>query len=131
MSDTPRLAHVMIFAKNLAPMVTFYENVFDLVSEPSSDPGYIVLKSKAGAGIALHALPAAIAECIELTSPPEWRNQTAYKVCFEVADLDAHRSRILHHGGQAKEPWEWERIRFCECTDVEGNVIQIFTRPGN
>lgn len=129
MSDTPRLAHVMIFAKNLAPMVTFYESVFDLVSEPSSDPGYIVLKSNAGAGIALHALPAALAECIELTSPPEWRNQTAYKVCFEVEDLEGHRFRILNHGGQAKEPWAWEKTRFCECTDIEGNVIQIFTRP--
>jgi predicted enzyme related to lactoylglutathione lyase len=110
-------------------MVTFYKNAFDLLPEPSSDPGYIVMKSNAGAGIALHALPVPIAECIQLTSPPQWREQTAYKVCFEVADIEAQRARILEHGGQAKEPWEWEGIRFCECTDVEGNVIQIFKRP--
>lgn len=109
-------------------MVAFYESTFELVSEPSSEPIFIVLKSSAGAGIALHALPPHIADCIELTNPPEWREHTAFKVCFEVSDLDAHRRRILAHGGQAKEPWEWERTRFCECTDPEGNVIQIFTR---
>src|SRR5688572_11417255 len=129
MSKTSRLAHVMIFTKSLQPMVAFYESVFGLVSEPSSDARFIVLRSNAGAGIALHALPPHIADCIELKSPPEWREHTAYKICFEVEDLLAHRDRILAHGGQAKEPWEWERTRFCECTDLEGNVIQIFTPP--
>jgi predicted enzyme related to lactoylglutathione lyase len=124
-----RLAHVMIFVKHLEPMSAFYSRVFGLTPEPSSDARFLVLKSDTGAGIALHVLPYQIAECIQLTDPPVWRDETAYKVCFDVSDLEAYRQRILAAGGQAKDPWQWEGTRFCECTDPEGNVIQIFRRP--
>lgn len=128
MTDLARLAHVMIFAKHLEPMAAFYQRAFDMTREPSSDPGFMIMRTPSGAGIALHALPPRIADEIELTSPPRWRDDTAYKVCFEVADLDAQRKRITDHGGQVKEPWTWEGTRFCECADPEGNALQIFVR---
>jgi hypothetical protein len=34
----------------------------------------------------------------------------------------------LEHGGLAKDPWHWEGTTLCECTDPEGNVVQIFER---
>lgn len=123
----PRLAYVMVFTKAIEPMATFYENAFSLEREPSNAPGWLVLKSKTGAGIALHMLPPHIIDTIELTTPPRWRDDTAYKICFEVEDLDAQRQRVLDHGGHAKASWSSENTRFCECTDPEGNVVQILS----
>lgn len=128
MTNPPRLAHVMIFAKHLEPLAAFYERAFDMTREPSSDPGFLIMRARSGVGLALHALPPPIADDIELTSPPRWRDDTAYKVCFEVTDLDAQRMRIADHGGQVKEPWTWEGTLFCECADPEGNALQIFAR---
>lgn len=122
----PRLAHVMIFVKDVPRMTRFYEQAFELVAEPSDDPGFVVLGTPNRAGIALHALPHAIAANVPIDDPPTFREETCLKVCFEVADLDAQRKRILDAGGQAKEPWQWEASRFCECADPEGNVLQIF-----
>ena len=73
-----RLAHVMVFAKNIDALVRFYANAFDLKPEPTSDARYLVLKSDSGAGIAIHALPAHIADCIQLKNPPDWREQTTH-----------------------------------------------------
>lgn len=122
----PRLAHVMVFCKDVQELARFYRAAFDLTPEPSNDPGWQVLKSRVGAGIALHAIPKEIADTIEITDPPHIRDDTCLKVCFEVEDLDAARRRLLDSGGQARDPWEWKRTRFCECADPEGNAIQIF-----
>ena len=43
-------------------------------------------------------------------------------------DLLAQRQAILDHGGQARDPWAWEGTDFCECTDPDGNVVQVFGR---
>ena len=121
-----RLAHVLIFAKQMQPMMTFYERSFDMFAEASADPSFVMLNGQGGASLALHALPPAIADDIVLTRPPTLRENTALKACFEVDDLEAHRQRIIANGGQAKEPWQWEGRRYCECADPEGNVLQIF-----
>ncbi len=122
----PRLAHVMVFTKDLPKMQAFYEKAFELTPESSVDPGFVILRAKAGAGIALHALPQEVSASFETKSPPDFREETCLKPCFEVSDLDAQRQRIVDCGGQAKPPWEWEGTRFAECADPEGNVLQIY-----
>jgi predicted enzyme related to lactoylglutathione lyase len=126
----PRLAHAFVFAVDVERMVAFYQAAFGMRSEPSSDPGFVIMRGIAGgADLAVHGLPLPIAERITITSPPRWRDDTAYKICFETDDVVAQRQAILDHGGQAREPWAWEGTTFCECTDPEGNVVQIFQRP--
>lgn len=116
----------------MQPMIRFYEGAFGLTARRTGDAGFVVMEAlDGGAGVALHALPAAIAERVQVSSPPRWRDDTAYKLCFATDDLEGLRAAIVAHGGQAKEPWAWEGTRFCECTDPEGNVVQIFTRPGS
>jgi predicted enzyme related to lactoylglutathione lyase len=124
-----RLSHGFVFVKHLEPMVRFYELAFGMICRRSSHPGFVVMEALDGPGVALHTLPAAIADQICLTQPPRWRDDTAYKLCFATDDLDGLRAAILAHGGQAKEPWALGGTRFCECTDAEGNVVQIFTPP--
>ena len=123
----PRLSHVMIFVKDVPKMAAFYERAFAFTPEPTSNQGFVELKARNGAGIALHALPEVFAN-VAVQTPAAWRDEACQKVCIEVADLDTHRQRILTAGGQAKDPWHWERSRFCECADPEGNVLQIFEK---
>jgi predicted enzyme related to lactoylglutathione lyase len=123
------LSHGFVFVKNLEPMVRFYEGAFGMICRRSSHPGYVMMEGSDGPGVALHALPPAIANQICLTQPPSWRDDTAYKLCFATDDLDGLRAAVLANGGQAKEPWALEQTRFCECTDPEGNVVQIFAPP--
>jgi len=124
----PHLAHVMIFVKDVSVMASFYERVFELVHEPSTDPDFVVLGAPNRAGIALHALPEAFSAGVTISNPPAYREEACLKARFEVRDLDAQRLRILDCGGQAKEPWHWGSTRFSECADPEGNVLQIFQR---
>jgi predicted enzyme related to lactoylglutathione lyase len=126
----PRLAHVFVFTSDLERMATFYAGALGLRREDSSDPGFVVMQASSGAGVALHQLPDDIRAQITIGSPPRWRDDTALKMSFQTDDLEAQRQAILDHGGQAKEPWAWAGTRLCECTDPEGNVVQIFQRPG-
>jgi predicted enzyme related to lactoylglutathione lyase len=123
-----RLAHAFVFAKDIDRVAAFYEGAFGMRREQSSDAGFLIMRASAGADVAIHRLPPHIADDVHLTDPPCWRDDTAYKICFETDDLAAQRDAILAHGGQAKDPWSWEGTDFCECTDPEGNVVQIFRR---
>ncbi|MCB9684633.1 MAG: VOC family protein [Alphaproteobacteria bacterium] len=127
-----RLSHAFVFVKHLESMVRFYEEVFGLVPTPTADPGFVRMlpgpDAPAGAaGVALHRVPAAIADQIHLTTPPTVRSDSATKICFETDDLPALRVAIVTHGGLAPDPWTWEGTTHCECADPEGNVLQIFT----
>ena len=125
----PRLAHVFVFTSDLERMATFYAGAMGLTRENSSDPGFVIMRGPTGGDVALHQVPAQILAQIDLQTPARWRDDTALKMTFETDDLDGQRQAILDHGGQAKEPWSWEGKRFCECSDPEGNVVQIFERP--
>jgi predicted enzyme related to lactoylglutathione lyase len=124
-----RLAHAFLFTCDIERMAEFYAAVFGLRREDSADAGFLMMRGTGGADLALHQVPERIAAQITIETPPQWRDDTAYKICFETDDLAALRGAILEHGGQAKEPWSWEGTEFCECTDPEGNVVQIFSRP--
>jgi predicted enzyme related to lactoylglutathione lyase len=126
---TSRLAHAFVFARDLERVAAFYAGAFAMRRENSSDAGFVIMRATAGgADVAVHKIPDHIASQIRLVDPPRWRDDTAYKICFETDDLVAQRAAIVAHGGQAKDPWAWETTDFCECTDPEGNVIQIFCR---
>jgi predicted enzyme related to lactoylglutathione lyase len=124
----PRLAHVFVFTHDLERMAAFYAAALGLRRENTADAGFVLMRARAGADVALHQLPPHIAAGITIDTPPRWRDDTALKICFETDDLDAQRRAIVAHGGQAKDPWSWGGTDFCECTDPEGNVIQIFVR---
>lgn len=121
---------MVVFAKDLDALASFYAGAFGLARRNTADDGYVEMVEDDRTVVALHALPPDIAAQIDVTTPPRWREDSALKMCFAAADLDARRDAVLEHGGQAKDPWDWEGTRFCECTDPEGNVLQIFTPSG-
>ncbi|MEM6989829.1 MAG: VOC family protein [Myxococcota bacterium] len=119
-----QLSQVIVFAKDVGALSAFYRAAFGFEEHDRGD-GFVELTHAGTPQIALHALPDAIAGQIEITSPPAWRGDTAYKVCFAAEDLDATRAAIVDAGGVAKDIWTWQGRRRCDCADAEGNVLQL------
>ncbi|MEN0060538.1 MAG: GNAT family N-acetyltransferase [Myxococcota bacterium] len=120
------LDHAFVFVRDLDVVRRFYEGAFAMRAHPSRHPDLVELSSP-WAKVVLHC----ISEEIWGPAPTEvkWRDQVAYKLSFATADVVAQRQAILDHGGLARDPWTWEGTTYCECTDPEGNVVQIFESP--
>jgi predicted enzyme related to lactoylglutathione lyase len=126
MTDTPALTAVL-YAKHLARLTAFYQAVLGLavVGEPAPDH---VLLAAPGVALTLVAIPAAWADGIVLTDPPQRREDTPIKLSFAVPSLDDARSLAPTVGGQlasAEHTWRWGDWLVCDGTDPEGNVLQL------
>jgi predicted enzyme related to lactoylglutathione lyase len=74
------------------------------------------------------AIPAAIASRIVITTPPDKRESTAFKLVFAVPDLAQSREIAKLNGGEIYPPakeWIFQGLRVCDGFDPEGNVIQL------
>jgi extradiol dioxygenase family protein len=117
-----QLTRVIIFAKDLEVMRQFYCEKMGLLPIPGSgQPGWI--ECDAGhTRVALHAIPASIAEGISLANPIEPREDNPVKLVFAVKDVEAERSRLVAQGVTMFETKPWGA---CDGLDPEGNVFQI------
>ncbi|QPF74755.1 hypothetical protein G8A07_18735 [Roseateles sp. DAIF2] len=119
-------AAAVVYAKDLARMSRFYAEVVGLpVVERDSD--YTVLQSGAFQ-LVLVEIPAAIAAGIEISVPPERREETPLKLCLLVPDLAAARAQAAALGGVLDPPaheWVFQGRRVCDGHDPEGNVFQL------
>lgn len=116
---------VLIFAKDLERLASFYGSVLGLTPRTTPDGGFVELLCDGQVALSLHALPPAIASQVALGDPPHAREDTAIKPCFEVDGLEAVREVVLAHGARAKDVWEWRGRAYCDCIDPEGNVFQL------
>lgn len=74
---------------------------------------------------ALHAIPAGIAEHIEIAFPPVPREQDPVKLIFEVKDVEGERERLESLGVQTlRRPWP-QPGETCDAIDPEGNIFQL------
>ena len=111
----------MLFVKNLDRMVLFYRDTLglSLIVDTRTDSW---AEFQAGSTtIALHAIPTAIASQIEITDPPEPREDVPVKLIFEVKDLEAENHRLTALGMKLTRH-EWGAM---EGTDPEGNILQF------
>lgn len=120
------LARLLIFTADLPRALAFYRDGLGLTVVADREPGFVVLGTTDGAELALHAIPREVAG--DVASPPCWREDTALKPCFAVDDLATACQLVRDHGGQTRAPWSWAGTDFCECADVDGNVLQLFAR---
>jgi catechol 2,3-dioxygenase-like lactoylglutathione lyase family enzyme len=113
----------MLYVKDLLRMAAFYETALGLKPIPETRQETWVEFDAGGSRFALHAIPAAIAAEIEISSPPEPREENPLKLIFEVEDLAAHAKRLRALGFTILErPWgTFDGI------DPEGNVFQLAT----
>jgi catechol 2,3-dioxygenase-like lactoylglutathione lyase family enzyme len=113
------IGRVIVFAKHVEALRHFYETGLGLVTV-AAEPGWVRLGG-AGAELALHGLPPAIAARVQIASPPVARADTAIKPVFFVADVVAARARLAALGAVMSEV----RNDYCDGVDPEGNVFQI------
>ncbi|MBX3630106.1 MAG: hypothetical protein KF908_09370 [Nitrosomonas sp.] len=126
MSAKPYPFSAVIYAKDAQCLASFYEDMLSL-SRVEEGPGFIFLASE-GLELSVVQAPAAIAESIRLTDPPEVREVTPIKLSFQVADIKRTRITVQRLGGGLKEPeatWSWRGALHLDGFDPEGNVFQL------
>ena len=78
-----------------------------------------------GADFALHAIPEEYARGIQISSPPQAREQNPVKLVFLVKDVSSERARLEAMGAaMLQRPWQGENDA-CDGVDPEGNVFQL------
>lgn len=117
-------AGALIYAKDLARLSAFYQDVLALVVR-HADAQHHVLES-AEVQLIVHAIPPVVADTFEITSPPVLREEAAIKLYFTVPSLAAARTCARGHGGDVfEEEWEGPGFRVRNAHDPEGNILQL------
>jgi len=79
-----------------------------------------------GVDILVHPVPAAIAETIEIHTPPEPLEGAAIKPVFDVRSLDRALETALANGGvDTGRTFRIDDLTFHDVLDPDGNVIQL------
>jgi len=126
----PFNAGAIVYAKDIHVLARFYAAVADLEVMHEVDD-HIVLESET-VELVIVAIPAATAARIVITTPPQRRENTAFKLVFAVPNLAAARATAEANGGVLEPPgkeWKFQGLRVCDACDPEGNVIQLRELP--
>ena len=121
----PFTAGAIVYAKDIARLARFYAEVanLEIVHEVAD---HVVLESETYELVVV-AIPADIAKNIVIKSPPERRENTAFKLSFLVDSLVDARATAKAAGGDLNPPvkeWDFQGMRVCDGCDPEGNMIQ-------
>lgn len=117
-------AGVVLYVKDTERMAQFYSQVLGLHAQ-QREPGWVVLASGA-LQLELHAIPAAIAQHIHITAPPQRRENAALKFFAAVPSLtDAGAIAASLGGALLQDAWAGPGFRACNAMDCEGNVFQL------
>ena len=116
----------VIFARDIDTLARFYRETAEM-TEVHRDSDHVVLNED-GFQVVVHAIPKQIAATIEITSPPEVREETPIKICLPVSNIERARAKAAELGGnigpKSKE-WAAWGFRACDGCDPEGNVFQV------
>ena len=126
----PFNAGAIVYAKDIHVLARFYAAVADLEVMHEVDD-HIVLESET-MELVIVAIPAATAARIVITTPPQRRENTAFKLVLPVPSLAEARAAAEANGGQLNPPgkeWKFQGLRVCDGCDPEGNVIQLRELP--
>lgn len=126
MNSSDFQAGAVVYAKDLDRLARFYAEVVNLEIVHRVED-HVVLESEFFE-LVIVAIPAATAVRIVISSPPERREATAFKLVFSVPDIAAARTAAAATGGvvdPAAKEWSFQGSRVCDGMDPEGNVIQL------
>ncbi|RQP24563.1 VOC family protein [Piscinibacter terrae] len=122
----PFNAGAVVYAINVPKVSAFYVEVAGLRTT-HAEQGHAVLES-AGFQLVVVAIPPHIAASIQVTVPPQRREDTAVKLVLPVSSIASARLAAQACGGQLNPPereWEFQGSRVCDGHDPEGNVVQF------
>jgi catechol 2,3-dioxygenase-like lactoylglutathione lyase family enzyme len=118
------MASLVIFSIDVDRLATFYASLLGArrIGERSGD---VRLRTERDE-VLVHSVPAAIAEKIEVSVPPEPREGAAIKPVFEVASLDVALERVRGGGGVVtNHSFIHEGVARHDVMDPDGNVVQL------
>jgi predicted enzyme related to lactoylglutathione lyase len=122
-------AGVLIYAKHLERVSTFYERVLG-ASVLAADAEHRVLDG-ADTQLIIHAIPPEYAASIEISTPPAVRDEQAIKPFFTVPDLaEAERVAVECGGLVWGPPWPGPGMVVRNVCDPEGNLVHLRQRTG-
>lgn len=120
----PAAAGVLIYAKNLDLLAQFYAQILGMRELHRRDE--IVVLQSAHLQLLIHAMPAAIAAQVHVSTPPAKRENVALKFFATVDSMTAARALAAQLGGQVfDDEWQGPGFVACNAMDCEGNVFQL------
>jgi len=120
-----QLRSAILYVKDLERMKRFYGEMLGAVPTNHLWTDTWATFETGSARFSLHAIPAEIANNIEIGSPPTPREAEPVKLIFEVEDVESERARLESLGIQVlRRPWQ-RPGEACDAVDPEGNVFQI------
>lgn len=120
----PARAGLFVYAKDAERMSKFYESVAGMSRVHTTDE--LMVLDSPDIQLLIHILPGQFAEHIEITSPPQKRENTALKFFFTVPSLAEARATARSLGGEVfDENWQGPGFVVCNAMDPEGNVFQV------
>lgn len=115
----------MLYVKDLERMKQFYGDMLGVKPTNQNWTDVWAAFDTGGTRFALHAIPAEIAQDIEIALPPAPREQDPVKLIFEVKDVESERARLESLGIRIlRRPWQQPGVA-CDAVDPEGNIFQI------
>ena len=120
----PARAGALIFAKDLDTLSRFYEQLLGM-RLVAAEPGLRVIEN-GDIQMVIHAMPPHIAAQVEISLPPEAREDQAIKPFFTIDTLASAESIAAGLGGYVFGPtWDGPGFRIRNACDPEGNIIQL------
>ena len=120
----PARAGLFIYAKDLARLAQFYQSLLGM-TRAHETPDLVVLRSPE-LQITVNAMPAHVAAQVDISSPPEKRDNVAYKFFFTVPSLAAASQAASSLGGEVlPEQWRGPGFIVSNAVDPEGNIFQV------
>lgn len=118
-----RLNRAMIYVKDLNRMAAFYANTLGLEAVEETRLENWVEFQAGATKFSLHAIPAAVADQIRISTPPRPRETNPVKLSFEVDDVASECQRLESLGVTiVQRPWG-----ACDGIDPEGNIFGIYS----
>ena len=120
----PARTGVLFYAKNLALVSAFYEQVLG-AKLVHSDEEHRVLQSP-DVQLIIHAIPQQYASSIVIEVPPVPRGEQAIKPFFTVESLAVAEALAEQLGGKVCGPiWPGPGMRVRNVCDPEGNIVHL------
>lgn len=116
----------VLFAKSMQRVAPFYRDVLEASTLDRSDV-HESLECH-GFHLLIQQIPGEFAGSIEISHPPQRREQTAVRLDFPVADIRKARECARRHGGNIDDnppPWAGASLLIYLGYDPEGNVIGL------
>jgi predicted enzyme related to lactoylglutathione lyase len=120
----PARAGLFVYAKDMERVAAFYQSVAGMARLHAT--AELVVLQSADFQLLVHRIPPALAEGIEISSPPRRRDETALKFFFTVASI-ADTAALAQRLGGVVYPEQWQGPGFLvnNACDPEGNVFQV------